>query len=70
MDIILKKMAITELQVFKNIPKKVTLNEYIEISKFYSTPKSNVFINGILDNAIFRLESENKIVKVGRGLIN
>lgn len=70
MDIILMKMAITELQVFKNIPKKVTLNEYIEISKFYSTPKSNVFINGILDNAIFRLESENKIVKVGRGLIN
>jgi len=62
------KMAITELQVFNNIPKKVTLNEYIEISKFYSTPKSSSFINGILDKAIFELEKNNKIVKIGRGL--
>jgi N utilization substance protein B len=70
MDIILLKMAITELQIFNNIPTKVTLNEYIEISKFYSTPKSNVFINGILDKAIERLKREKKIVKIGRGLIN
>ena len=70
MDIILMKMAITELQEFKNIPKKVTLNEYIEISKFYSTPKSNGFINGVLDKAIDRLEAEDKIVKIGRGLQN
>lgn len=70
MDILLLKMAITELQVCKNIPKKVTLNEYIEISKFYSTPKSHGFINGILDKAIERLESENKILKIGRGLMN
>lgn len=70
MDVILMKMAITELQTFNNIPKKVTLNEYIEISKFYSTPKSNTFINGVLDNAVLRLEKENKIQKVGRGLIN
>lgn len=70
MDILLMKMAITELQVFSNIPTKVTLNEYIEISKFYSTPKSNGFINGILDKAIERLTSEKKIVKVGRGLLN
>lgn len=70
MDIILMKMAITEFQVFKTIPTKVTLNEYIEISKFYSTPKSNGFINGILDKAISRLESEKKITKVGRGLMN
>lgn len=69
MDVILMEMAITELQVFQNIPKKVTLNEYIEISKFYSTPKSNVFINGVLDKAIDRLEKENKIQKVGRGLM-
>lgn len=69
MDVILMEMAITELQVFKNIPKKVTLNEYIEISKFYSTPKSNVFINGVLDKAIDRLEKDNKIQKVGRGLM-
>ncbi|TXI83694.1 MAG: transcription antitermination factor NusB [Crocinitomicaceae bacterium] len=70
MDIILMKMAITELQEFSNIPKKVTLNEYIEISKFYSTPKSNGFINGILDKAIDRLEKDNKIVKIGRGLMD
>ncbi len=70
MDIILMKMAITELQEFNNIPKKVTLNEYIEISKFYSTPKSSGFINGILDKAIDRLEKENKIQKIGRGLID
>lgn len=70
MDIILMKMAITELQIFNNIPTKVTLNEYIEISKFYSTPKSNGFINGILDKAIDKLQKEKKIVKIGRGLIN
>lgn len=70
MDVILMKMAITELQIFNNIPTKVTLNEYIEISKFYSTPKSNGFINGILDKAIDRLQVEKKIVKIGRGLMN
>lgn len=68
MDVILMKMAIAELQIFNNIPTKVTLNEYIEISKFYSTPKSNGFINGILDQAILRLEKEGKIKKIGRGL--
>tara|TARA_B110000503_G_scaffold68985_1_gene107656 strand:- start:985 stop:1932 length:948 start_codon:yes stop_codon:yes gene_type:complete len=68
MDVILMKMAITELQVFSNIPTKVTLNEYIEISKFYSTPKSNGFINGVLDKAIGRLDKEGKINKAGRGL--
>lgn len=70
MDIILMKMAITELQIFNNIPTKVTLNEYIEISKFYSTPKSNGFINGVLDKAIDRLQKDKKIVKIGRGLIS
>lgn len=70
MDIILMKMAITEFQEFNNIPTKVTLNEYIEISKFYSTPKSNGFINGILDNAIERLSKEGKINKIGRGLMS
>ena len=68
MDVILMKMAITELQIFNNIPTKVTLNEYIEISKFYSTPKSNGFINGVLDKAIGRLDKEDKINKAGRGL--
>jgi len=70
MDIILLKMGITELQVCSEIPTKVTLNEYIEISKFYSTPKSNTFINGILDKAIDSLRKDGKIIKVGRGLLN
>lgn len=70
MDVILMKMAITEFQIFKTIPTKVTLNEYIEISKFYSTPKSNGFINGILDKAIAKLTEEGKINKMGRGLLN
>lgn len=70
MDIILLKMGITELQIFPEIPTKVTLNETIEISKYYSTPKSNTFINGILDKAIDRLKNDKKIVKIGRGLLN
>jgi N utilization substance protein B len=70
MDILLLKMGISELQSFSSIPTKVTLNEYIEISKFYSTPKSNVFINGILDKAISRLTKEKKIIKTGRGLLS
>jgi len=70
MDILLMKMAIAELQVFPNIPTKVTLNEYIEISKFYSSPKSHGFINGVLDKAIARLIADDKIKKTGRGLMN
>ncbi|MFM7666801.1 MAG: transcription antitermination factor NusB [Bacteroidota bacterium] len=70
MDIILLKMGVTELQIFPEIPTKVTLNETIEISKYYSTPKSNTFINGILDKAIERLKKDKKIVKIGRGLLN
>ena len=69
MDVLLMQMAISEIQTFSNIPTKVTLNEYIEISKFYSTPKSNVFINGVLDKAVLRLDKENKINKAGRGLM-
>jgi len=70
MDMLLLKMGLTELQFCSSIPTKVTLNEYIEISKFYSTPKSNVFINGILDKAISKLTEEKRIQKVGRGLLN
>lgn len=70
MDVILLKMALTELRVQPSIPKKVTLNEYIEISKFYSTPKSQVFINGILDKAIPLLEKRGELKKTGRGLID
>ena len=70
MDMLLLKMGLTELQSCPSIPTKVTLNEYIEISKFYSTPKSNVFINGILDKAIEKLTQEKRIQKSGRGLLN
>jgi N utilization substance protein B len=70
MDVLLLKMALVELQTCSSIPTKVTMNEYIEISKFYSTPKSNLFINGILDKAISQLSKEKKIKKIGRGLIN
>lgn len=69
MDVILMKMAITEMTQFKTIPTKVTLNEYIEISKFYSTPKSNGFINGVLDKAVEVLKDNGRLVKVGRGLM-
>lgn len=70
MDVILLKMALTEFMEFPSIPKKVTMNEYIEISKFYSTPQSKVFINGVLDKAIVKLEKEGRIKKAGRGLMN
>ncbi len=69
MDIILLKMALTELTQFDSIPVKVTLNEYIELSKYYSTPKSRVFINGILDKLITEMTTEKSIVKKGRGLM-
>lgn len=69
MDILIMKMAITEMIEFPSIPTKVTLDEYIEISKFYSTDKSNIFINGILDKVITQLKAENRIQKQGRGLI-
>ena len=61
-------MALCELVEFKTIPVKVTLNEYIEISKEYSTLKSNVFINGILDAVVKDFTKNGKIIKQGRGL--
>jgi N utilization substance protein B len=70
MDVLLMSMSITEMQGFPTIPLNVSLNEYIEISKFYSTPKSNTFINGILDKAIAELKKDGKLNKEGRGLIN
>jgi N utilization substance protein B len=69
MDVLLMKMAITEVLHFSNIPVKVTLNEFIEISKMYSTPKSKIFINGILDKLIADFKRENKLNKMGRGLM-
>lgn len=70
LDIIIMKMAIAELLQLPSIPVKVTLNEYIEISKQYSTPKSKVFINGLLDKLIHEFKEEGKIRKTGRGLID
>ncbi len=69
MDMILMRMALSEAREFKQIPLKVTLNEYIEISKYYSTPKSSNFINGVLDKLFTQLKEEGTIAKVGRGLI-
>lgn len=69
MDIIIMKMALTELIVFPSIPIKVTINEYIEISKSYSSVKSKLFINGILDKLVIKLKKEEKIRKMGRGLM-
>ena len=69
MDILIMQLAITEFLYFPSIPTKVTMNEYIELSKFYSTEKSRNFINGILDKTLKDLKKEDKIQKAGRGLI-
>jgi N utilization substance protein B len=69
MDTILIKMALTELMDFPFIPVKVTMNEYIELSKSFSTPKSKVFVNGILDKIVAEFRDKGKIKKTGRGLL-
>ncbi|WP_298312363.1 transcription antitermination factor NusB [uncultured Aquimarina sp.] len=63
------KMAICEFQKFPSIPVKVTINEYLEIAKEYSTPKSSIFINGILDKISKEYQENGKLNKVGRGLM-
>ena len=69
-DIILIKMALTEFIYFSQIPVKVTMNEYIEISKLFSSVKSKSFINGILDKLVEDLTKDLKIKKTGRGLMS
>jgi N utilization substance protein B len=69
LDMVMLKMALCELLHFPTIPTKVTLNEYVEISKLYSTDKSKEFINGILDRLMKELLEKGRIVKEGRGLI-
>ncbi len=69
MDNLIVGAAITELTAFADIPVKVTLDEWIEISKYYSTPGSSTFINGVLDKIVESLTSEGRIRKSGRGLI-
>ena len=68
-DTIILKMAICEFMKFPSIPVKVTINEYLEIAKEYSTPKSSIFINGILDNLVKEMQTNNTLLKVGRGLM-
>ncbi|MFT4781344.1 MAG: N utilization substance protein B [Psychroserpens sp.] len=68
-DAILMQMAICEFQKFPSIPVKVTINEYLEIAKEYSTPKSSNFINGILDKIVKGYTEEGNLNKIGRGLM-
>lgn len=68
-DMVLMQMAVTEARAFDQIPVKVTLNEYIEIAKAYSTPKSKNFINGVLDKLFAEMRGDGRIHKVGRGLL-
>ncbi len=69
LDLIILKMGIAEFLFFPSIPVRVTLNEYVEIAKEYSTPKSSVFINGILDKLSKEYQEKNKLNKIGRGLL-
>ena len=68
-DTILIEMALAEFLDFKTIPTKVTLNEYVEVAKNYSTAKSKEFINGILDKLLKKMDKEGRINKEGRGLV-
>lgn len=69
LDIILLKLALCEFTEFSDIPIKVTINEYIELSKMYSSAKSKVFINGMLDKMAEDLRGEGQLKKMGRGLM-
>ena len=68
-DSILLRMGIAELLYFPSIPERVTINEYLEIAKEYSTPKSSIFINGILDKLIKEYKASGRLKKTGRGLL-
>ncbi|MDH3322103.1 MAG: transcription antitermination factor NusB [Flavobacteriaceae bacterium] len=68
-DLILIKMALTEFLYFPSIPTKVTINEYIEIAKDYSTAKSSYFINGVLDKLLKEYHKSDRLQKIGRGLL-
>jgi N utilization substance protein B len=69
LDLILLKLAVCELMYFPTIPVKVSINEYIDISKLYSTPKSKDFVNGVLDKVKNELIEKGEIKKFGRGLV-
>jgi len=69
MDLLIMQLALAEIIEFQSIPVKVSLNEYIELAKIYSTENSNNFINGVLDHIVKELKAQNKITKIGKGLI-
>lgn len=69
MDTVIMLAAISEIMEFPNIPVRVSFNEYIDLAKFYSTPNSAAFINGVLDKTIAQLKLDDKIIKQGRGLV-
>ena len=69
MDTLVMILALTEIVEFDEIPVKVTLNEYIEIAKYYCTAKSGIFVNGILDKAVREMREKKLFAKKGRGLI-
>jgi N utilization substance protein B len=69
MDILVMQLAVTEILEFPQIPVKVTLNEYIEIAKYYCTSKSSTFVNGILDNIVKEIREKGLFNKYGRGLV-
>jgi N utilization substance protein B len=69
LDVLLMKMALTEVLYLSNIPVKVSINEYIDLAKEYSSPQSGRFINGVLDKMVIELKREQKIQKTGRGLL-
>ena len=62
-------MGLAEVKNFPEIPVKVSINEYVEISKYYGTPKSRSFVNGLLDKLVTQMTEENKIKKAGKGLL-
>ncbi|MEG1898083.1 MAG: transcription antitermination protein NusB [Bacteroidales bacterium] len=68
-DLALIVMGIAEALTFESIPLKVTINEFVDISKYYSTPNSKVFVNGLLDKILQQMLKEGKIIKSGRGLV-
>ena len=68
-NLLLMKMALCELMYFSQIPVKVTINEYLELAKLYSTPQSHGFINGLLDKIQIDLQKSGRVAKAGRGLV-
>jgi transcription antitermination protein NusB len=69
MDILVMQLAITEIIEFQEVPVRVSLNEYIEIAKYYCTSKSSTFVNGILDKIVKEIRDNGQLKKSGRGLV-